>query len=139
MTEVPEAALELLTERPTYAVATSGEHPWVATMYFVRRPDGHLYTAIKSDSISLAALEKCTEVAFAINGGNPDVFLQGLGEAEDLGWFSDHPEVREALIEKSPEIQKFLDNVPKLRVLKIEMTELFVTDHRQKISPRVRF
>jgi len=134
--ELPETALTLLQERPTYAVASAGKHPWVATMYFYLDAAGDLVSAIKSDSITLAALSTNSELAFAVNGANPDVFIQGLGAGEDAGWLADLPEVRRGLIDKSPEIQRFLDNVPQLRVLKIHPTAIYLTDHRQKISPR---
>lgn len=136
MDELPEAAVMLLSTQPTYAVASAGTHPWVATMYFYRNEAGDLLSAIKSDSLTLQALAVNDEVAFAVNGPNPDVFLQGLGRAADLGWFTDFPEAREGLIRKEPSIQKFLDNVPKLRLLRIHPTDYYLTDHRAKISPR---
>jgi len=136
MPELPAAALTLLETRPTYAVASAGEHPWVATMYFWRNPEGDLMSAIKSDSLTLAALSTNDEVAFAVNGPNPDVFLQGLGRARDLGPFENFPEVRRGLIDKEASIQKFLDHVPKLHLLRIHPTDYYLTDHRQKISPR---
>jgi hypothetical protein len=131
-----DAIRQFLSQYPTYVVASMGETPWIATMYFA--DDGtYLYSAIKGDSITLRHLRTQPRVAFAVNGPRPDLFMQGLGIGEDLGPFEQFPFVRELLERKAPEIRRFLDNVPKLHALRIKPTDFYITDHRQRISDRV--
>lgn len=130
--------LAFLRQQKTYTVGTMGpDHPWVATMYFA--DDGKaLYSAIKGDAITLSHVASHPTVAFAVNGSAPDYFLQGLGTAEDLGFFEAFPEVRRLLEDKAPEIARFLNSVPKLHALRIQPTEFFTTDHRERISARLK-
>lgn len=140
--DVRQVAAEVLAGHNHVTVATHGPAGlWIATVWYAERwtDDGlDLLINLKPEALTLANLRAASEAAFAINGPQPDRFLQGKAQGQELGLLREVNDVREQLLRKAPTLQRFVERIPDLVAVRLRVTELFVTDHTKGIGRRTR-
>ncbi len=123
-----DKASEILQENPTIVVAMGhGETFNVETFYCVGTGD-ELSCVVKPNPAIVEAVRDDAHVAFAVNKGFPNRMLQGTGRAFFLGRLEQYPQIREQILEKTPDAAPFLTTIRNLGVLKILPDQIYITD-----------
>ncbi|MBE3589413.1 MAG: pyridoxamine 5'-phosphate oxidase family protein [Firmicutes bacterium] len=140
--DVRRVAAEVLATHNYVTVATHGPAGlWIATVWYAERwtDDGlDLLINLKPEALTLANLRAEPEAAFAINGPQPDRFIQGKAQGQELGLLREADDIRRRLLDKAPTLQRFVERIPDLVAVRLRVTELFVTDHGKGIGRRTR-
>jgi len=127
----------IMAENSVFTLATGqGKDMWAAKMFYAPGKDG-LYCTVKDDAVTLVNIRKDPRVAFTIDRGSTDRFLQGTGRAVILDNIHREPEIKALLEQKDERIAAFLKLLPHCTAIKIIPDAFHVTDHTQGYAPRL--
>jgi len=123
-----EEVREILAGNSLLTLASgTGDRIWAATMNFVA--DGEdLYCVVDPGSRIMRNLKDTPRVAFTIDTGQPDRFLQGTGRAVLMGPVDDEPSLKDGLLSRNPAIARFVDKTSNPQLIRVIPEAFHVTD-----------
>lgn len=127
---------QVLAENRVMNLASEGEaNPWCATAFFAE--DGFdILCLLEATSQTMANLKRNPRLAFTINRQAPDRFLQGMGLATVVGPAAEHPELFARMCGKVPDLEGFVQAIPRLTIVCIISERLSMSDMAAGIFPR---
>lgn len=108
MSEVETKVRNVLAERPSLFLATSGDEPWVAGGFFAESDPFTLSMVLESGGTTLTNIKANPRVALVVSSGSPfEPFLQGSADVSLVDDPAETEEIKTSLLGKAPEIEPF--------------------------------
>jgi 1,4-dihydroxy-2-naphthoate octaprenyltransferase len=128
------AAKQVFAENKTLTlISRNDDRVWGGKVYFAEH-EGDLYIALEQGR-NFENVRANPRIAFMVDHGVPDRFVQGEGEAEILGDIADRPE-RHLIFRHAFELVPFAKSFPGVQVVRIRPTRLYISDFTGDWQPR---
>ncbi len=131
--EIREVMADILQDCRVVTLATEFDgRPWATTIFFGMK-GSDLYCVVEDRGHGMANLKRNPNVAFAIDNGVPDRFVQGTGTAEVVDR-EEEDEGRKIVLDRVPEYKPFFE-MTETSVVRITLREVLVTDVTREWFP----